>query len=381
MIDFDTLDNIQKELANINLTDENQKIYNKVEALLNLANNRLHSEYAIFLSDSEDQNLNVYLTNILQIIKNDISHPQSGYYHNLSSPIQNILNILKNIPDVQADNTRSNLTQIISTFKTQTTIQKNKYEQRLKELERTITQLENKVKQKENDVLSLTTTFQDQFSKAQEERLNEFANTLKNEENKFIEKFNELEKESKNYINKLQERDNKSLGLLGRIAGQVFGKFYTGASNRAKWLGHGLFATAVVYMVILSWHIFWIIIESKTDLDWKLLFYKTVVLLPLYIPAIYLIFEANRQREKEEKYQELGMRIAASSPYLEKIEEDFIQKEKKTDELDKLKIDLAKKFFSENLYIENKKQKKFSKKEILNIIKEVFDICRKENIQ
>ena len=44
-------------------------------------------------------------------------------------------------------------------------------------------------------------------------------------------------------------------------------------------------------------------------------------------------------------------------------------------------IDLAKKFFSENLYIENKKQKKFSKKEILNIIKEVFDICKKENIQ
>ena len=168
---------------------------------------------------------------------------------------------------------------------------------------------------------------------------------------------------------------------MGRIAGQVFGKFYTGASNRAKWLGHGLFATAVAYMVILSWHIFGIIIESKTDLDWKFLFYKTVVLLPLYIPAIYLIFEANRQREKEEKYQELGMRIAASSPYLEKIEEDFTQKEKKTDELDKLKIDLAKKFFSENLYIENKKQKKFSKKEILNIIKEVFDICKKENIQ
>ena len=381
MFNFSTLDDIKNELKNVNLTEQNNKIYNKLEAILNLANSKLNSEYAIFLSDSEISNLNSWFSSILQIIRNDINNPQSLQYNNLVSPIQSCLGTLKNIPDVHTEDTKNNLTQIISTFKTQTTIQKNKYEQRLKELENTIIQLENKVKQKENDVLSLTTTFQDQFSKAQEERLNEFANTLKNEENKFIEKFNELEKKSKNYINKLQERDNKSLGLLGRIAGQVFGKFYTGASNRAKWLGHGLFATAVAYMVFLSWHIFWIIIESKTDLDWKLLFYKTVVLLPLYIPAIYLIFEANRQREKEEKYQELAMRIAASSPYLEKIEEDFIQKEKKTDELDKLKIDLAKKFFSENLYIENKKQKKFSKKEILNIIKEVFDICRKENIQ
>ena len=348
MIDFDTLDNIQKELANINLTDENQKIYNKVEALLNLANNRLHSEYAIFLNDSEEQNLNVYLTNILQIIKNDISTPQNGYYRNLSSHIQSSLNILKNIPDVHADNTKSNLTQIISTFKTQTTIQKNKYEQRLKELENTITQLENKVKQKENEVLALTANFQQQFTDAQEKRLNEYTQVKQDLLTTINDHKSSVEQIIKSYQDNISgfrteeykktEEFLKKIEELYNIAGEktVRGG-YTKYANRARNFAHTLFGVSFTLMLLVGIIVILPLLASISDFiqkpefsmlglwdqlkqfNWASLFYRIPVVAILLLPAFYLSSEAKRQRDKEANYRELELKIGAIRPYFEHL--------------------------------------------------------------
>ena len=118
--------------------------------------------------------------------------------------------------------------------------------------------------------------------------------------------------------------------------------------------------------------------ENKTDLDWKILFYKTVVLLPLFVPAIYLIFETNRQREKEERYQELGMRISASAPYLENMEEKLLEKNMSSEKITELKIELAKKFFSEKLQHSNSHKKGFSQKEMLRLFEEMLKTLKKD---
>lgn len=377
MINFETLDTIREKLEKVKLNESNQKIYSRVEALVNLAQNRLHSEYAIFLNDTEEQNLNVYFKNIVQTINNDIVNPENAFFNNLPPLIQNSFNILKLIPVDTSNSTKQNLSQIITNFQKRSINQTTKYEQKLSELEEIVKQLSTKVREKDSEVTALTAKFQQQFADAQEKRLTEFSDLLKVEEGKFSDKFKDIDEKSEEFISKLQERDNKSLGLLGKIAGRVFGEFYTGASNKAKWLGHLLFGLAFAYMLVLSYHIFGLILSSKMDLNWHDLFYKTIVLLPLYIPAGYLIFEANRQRDKEEKYQELGMRISASAPYLERIEEELLQSEKGTEELDKLRLELAKKFFGENTN-DGRKNKVLSKKEILRLVKEILAVCRRE---
>lgn len=381
MFNFSTLDDIQKELANINLTDDNQKIYNKVEALLNLANNRLHSEYAIFLNDSEEQNLNVYLTNILQIIKNDISNPQSGYYHNLSSPIQNTLNILKNIPDISTKHTKQNLNQIISTFKAQISKQRTSYEQEISELNRSIKELSDKVIQKETEVTNLTIAFQEQFSKAQENRIADFTKQLSELKTQFEQKekerensFNQYEKirgqrdnsietsinqmflnaenAAKNmlsHIKSIKDEAEKTFSLVGKTVLIGDKKVY---ADEAKSNADKLFYFALTLMILTAIIVIWPLlckfaslvfstgtIKDIANFDWWILVPRIFVTIILLLPAFYLANESKKKRDQENKFRELEVKMNAIDPYLLTVS---AKDEKVIPLKDKIKLELAK---------------------------------------
>ena len=348
MFNFDILDEIKKQLEMVELTEQNSKIYEKVNALISLANDKMNSMYAVFVSDQEIQNLNSWFSSIFQNIKNDTNNPQGGYYNNLAGPIQNCLNILKNIQNENHENTKQNLNQITSNFRAQITKQKTNYDKKLGELDATVKRLENSVKQKEADLLNLTASFQAQFSKAQEERLKEYTqvkqdllttiNDHKNSVEQVIKKYQddisifrtEEYKKTEEFLTKIEE--------LYNIAGEktVRGG-YTKYANRARNFAHTLFGISFTLMLIVGIIVILPLLASISDFiqkpefsmlglweqlkqfNWASLFYRIPVVAILLLPAFYLSSEAKRQRDKEANYRELELKIGAIRPYFEHL--------------------------------------------------------------
>lgn len=348
MINFETLENIREELKKVELNESNQKTYSKVEALVNLAEDRLRSEYAVFLSDQEEQNISSYFTSIFQTIQNDISNPQAGYFRNILPHVQNALGILRNIPDVHAEHTKQNLNQIISSFKSQITKQKTGYDQKVTVLEQSIKQLENKLSQRETEVTNLTTAFQQQFLKAQEDRLKEYTQIKQDLLTTVNDHKNSVEQVIKSYQDNIsvfrKEEYEKTEEFLTKIEGlyNIAGEKtvrggYTKYANRAKNFAHVLFCVSFILMVFVGTIVILPLLASISDFmqkpefsmlglwdqlkqfNWASLFYRIPVVAILLLPAFYLSNEAKRQRDKEANYRELELKIGAIRPYFEHL--------------------------------------------------------------
>ena len=374
MFDFNILGEIKKELDLVNVTDKNLKIYEQVRVLVSLANDKLSSEFAVFLSDSEIRNLNSWFSSILKTIQNDNQNPQSAYYANLPNYIQSCWNCLKTIPSIQTEATESSLSQIISTFQTQTIKQKNEYEQKLNELEKKTESLAANVKQKEKETLGLTSTFQQQFSQAQENRLKEYNQikqdfaALNNEHKisiqKIIEVYQKKTEEAQTLERQKSETFIKKIEDLYNIAGEkTIRGGYTTYANNAKNFAHVLFVASLLLMVIVGVLVILPLLATIPDFinasgfdtlglweqlkkfNWASLFYRIPVVAILLLPAFYLSKEVNRQREKEATYRELELKLGAIRPFFEHIG-NSIAKDETIPQKEIVQFELAKNLLS-----------------------------------
>lgn len=392
MINFETLENIREELKKVELNESNQKTYSKVEALVNLAEDRLRSEYAVFLSDQEEQNISSYFTSIFQTIQNDISNPQAGHFRDILPHIQNALGVLKNIPDVHTEHTKQNLNQIISSFKSQITKQKTGYDQKVAALEQSIKQLENKLSQKETEVTNLTTAFQQQFSKAQENRIADYGKQISELKTQFEQKEKERESLFSQYEKARAQRDNNietnlnkmytsaeasAKTMLSHIRGikdeaekifSLVGKtvligdkkvYADNARKRADRLFYCSVGLMIITAIIVIWPLlskFAILVlpgNKEIDIanfDWWTLIPRIFVTLILLLPAFYLANESKKQRDQENKFRELEVKINAIDPYLLAVS----TKDSNTIPLkDKVKLELAKELLGKDSNIDN----------------------------
>lgn len=359
--------------------DEDTKEYSQyLTLLLNALKNRVNNP--IFLLTPDNVVSNLY--NYLKEIDNYLNTKNINNWHNIYNNSKAITTILVQVPYDSGNSTKQNFRSIVSNFEKQTdNIVKNlssKVEELNKsndQLDKELKDLNTRISQKETEITNLTTKYQDQFSDAQETRINEYNELVKHQSETFDAKLKELEKTSDEIIQVLQERNEKSLSLVGKLSARVFGDYYSGSANKAKWFAHVLFTVVLIYLTCCSYYIYNLIIKTP-QFDWKVLFYKTMALLPIYIPAIYLICEVNRQRRKEEKYQDLGMKIQTSTPYMDSIANDLKQNQESTKDFNKLRLELARKFFTEQYKIENKSKKWISQKEMISFVKDLLEIYK-----
>lgn len=208
---------------------------------------------------------------------------------------------------------------------------------------------------------------QEQFSQAQEKRQGEYAAAQEKRQERFSageaardKEFSDFKTRIENEFNglkrKLEEDSSSVLAQMEdvkrsteRIYGIVGKESIVGSqkayADRAKQLAHCLFATAVFLMLVVAIVVVWPLLSaiagasSISEINWIALACRIPVTAVLLLPAFYLANEAKKQREKENYYRELEIKLAAVSPYFagisEKAEQDLPEKDRVMMELAK----------------------------------------------
>ena len=81
-------------------------------------------------------------------------------------------------------------------------------------------------------------------------------------------------------------------------------------------------------------------VEAFKSINWLLLVCRIPIAGILFVPAFYLANESKKQREKENRYRELEIKMASIAPYFLGVGDQ------KAADIQKAKIDLAQKLLS-----------------------------------
>jgi hypothetical protein len=87
-------------------------------------------------------------------------------------------------------------------------------------------------------------------------------------------------------------------------------------------------------------------VRQADILDLKLLFNRVLTSFVLLLPSFYLLNESRRQRETENKYREMEIKLAAVEPYFKNIGSGKSKEEQSISDRDLAKLELAKRLFS-----------------------------------
>ena len=386
MIDLTTPINTLKEsLDKVQLNEQNTATYERLKILISILENRINGLGAIVCNPSYLNNIASYLSSIQNYVDSDIANSSSGAYRNLSGQIDNIIAQLPHIPATEKTDIKQSLNQIISTYKKQNENiiekikqEKNDLEKEVSSLKQKVSALEQQVNNKEQELTTLSESFKQQFTSAQNlrdqndrERLNntlllwdeagkKYSKQIKeSEENiqkQFDEKYEDLKQQTGSIVSYMEERQEEIKKIYGLIGDMVScGEYKKYANDEHKtanilfWISFGLFCAAAVVMVIA------IICElfNEGDFSWWTILTRLPIALVILLPAFYTAIEARKRRNQEIALRDFEIKIANIDPYLKNI--DFVESERENSGQSAtdgsktardLKIELAKEFFS-----------------------------------
>lgn len=373
------------------------EVQNKLSFLLELSKNRLKSQYTIFLpSPNRDQMIN-YLSSLITHIKNYKNSKNAQYIQHIEANISNIIPIVNLIPFLGKGETAAGLSKILESYQnkfnnvvTEIDQAKKDFSTNTSSLQKTIEGLSKKLSEKETQIENLTTSFQGEFLKAQQDQLKEFNDQVKefretfennqktrNEtfienqstrnteflegqaerEKEFLKLKNKLGNESNDIILSMQKLEKDTKSIYDFVVSASLGGEQKKHADAARLNATILFWVAIVFMVIAALIVGWpILMYLKAELgggnsiDLKqlnlgLIFHRFIVGIMFLLPAFYLASESKRQRNKENEYRELQIKLMSIPPYFSP-EFSIWESENAPEEKDKVKLELAQKLLS-----------------------------------
>lgn len=370
---LDKITEIESQIKADDFVDDSS-LYNKLITTLKVLENRLKTQNSLLfdipnITNSIQNNLN----NLFSYTKSFGDSKNKIYIKNINDTLNAIIPIINTIPVTLKGETAANLNKILQDFENSNTtiieeLKKEKaiLETQLTELKTQVSTLEKRIETKNTELDNISSNQQNQFSAAQEKRLNDFSDKIKEFENSFNEQkkeqldnytstFDKLNKSAEGKLQSMKEIQDK-IEKIYNIVGQesIVGsqKMY---ADRAKDFANILFWSSIVLMIAFACTVIWPVLRvvctdvivfdnTKTlaDINWEILLYRLPISALLLLPAIYMANESKKQRDKENKYRELEIKMAAIEPYFNNICENCKDNNTLLPEKDAVKLELAK---------------------------------------
>lgn len=384
------MDDISQTLLNKITETENQikaedyvndsGVYNKLIATLKALESRIKVQNSLLFNIPNITNpIQNNLSNLFAYTKSFSDSKNRGYINNINDTLNAIIPAINTLPMSLKGETATSLNKILQDFENSNTViieqlikEKDSLEAQLTELKTQVTTLEKRIETKNTELDNISSNQQNQFSVAQEKRLNDFADKIKefeksfNEQEKkqldnYISTFDKLNKLAKDKLQSMEEIQSK-IETIYNIVGQesIVGsqKMY---ADKAKNFANILFWASIVLMIAFACTVIWPVLRvvctdvivfdnTKTlaDINWEILLYRLPIAALLLLPAIYMANESKKQRDKENKYRELEIKMAAIEPYFNNICEKCKDANTLLPEKDAVKLELAKLLLSPN---------------------------------
>lgn len=355
------------------LKDNSVEHYNKITALLGIIDKRIKQQSDLLYNTSILNNIDTQLNQLSSYIQQYNSSNSSTYLTYIDNTINQLFPSIASIPVFMKGETQPILNKILADFENsnihilQNLKDENfKLSTKIQELENKLSSISTKLDNKNTELDNISSNFQQQFSTAQEKRLNDFADKLKDFEKRFEEQRNE---QSNNYsttfdnlkssaesklqtINEIKDKIEKIYSIVGQESIVGSQKMY---ADKAKDFANKLFFASIALMLMFAIVVIWPAIEAicnsifafdptKTfsNLNWNILLCRLPIAALLLLPAVYMANESKKQRDKENKYRELEIKMAAIEPYFNNICEKCKDANTQLPEKDAVKLELAK---------------------------------------
>lgn len=355
------------------LKDNSVEHYNKITALLGIIDKRIKQQSDLLYNTSILNNIDTQLNQLSSYIQQYNSSNSSAYLTYIDNTINQLFPSIASIPVFMKGETQPILNKILTDFENsnihilQNLKDENfKLSTKIQELENKLSSISTKLDNKNTELDNISSNFQQQFSTAQEKRLNDFADKLKDFEKRFEEQRNE---QSNNYsttfdnlkssaesklqtINEIKDKIEKIYSIVGQESIVGSQKMY---ADKAKDFANKLFFASISLMLMFAIVVIWPAIEAIcnsifafdptrtfSNLNWNILLCRLPIAALLLLPAVYMANESKKQRDKENKYRELEIKMAAIEPYFNNICEKCKDANTQLPEKDAVKLELAK---------------------------------------
>lgn len=356
------------------------EIYNKLIATLKAMESRIKAQNPLLFNIPNITNpIQNSLSNLFAYTKSFGDSKNRNYINNINDTLNALIPAINTIPASLKGETATNLNKILQDFENNNTAiieqlikEKTSFETQLTGIKTQVTTLEKRIETKNTELDNISSNQQTQFSAAQEKRLNEFGDKLKEFESKYSE---QETKQLKNYtttfdnlkitaeqklqsIEEIKTKIEKIYDIVGQESIVGSQKAY---ADRAGKFADKLFFSAISIMAFVAIIVIFPIIEAlcnsifvfdptKTfsNLNWEIMLCRLPIAALLLLPAFYMASESKRQRDKENKYRELEIKMAAIEPYFNNICEKCKDNNTQLPEKDAVKLELAKALLSPN---------------------------------
>ena len=378
------MDDISQTLLNKITETENQikvedyvndsGVYNKLIATLKALESRIKVQNPLLFNNPNITNpIQNNLSNLFAYTKSFSDSKNRSYINNINDTLNAIIPAINTLPISLKGETATNLNKILQDFENSNTViieqlikEKDSLETQLTELKTQVATLEKRIETKNTELDNISSNQQNLFSAAQEKRLNDFSDKIKefektfekqktDQSNNYSTTFDNLKSEAENKL-KLMEEIKAKIEQIYSIVGQeaIVGsqKAY---ADKAGIFANRLFFTSITLMLAFAVIVIWPVIEatcnsiivfdpSKTfsNLNWNILLCRLPIAALLLLPAVYMANESKKQRDKENKYRELEIKMAAIEPYFNNICEKCKDANTQLPEKDAVKLELAK---------------------------------------
>jgi len=378
------MDDISQTLLNKITETENQikvedyvndsGVYNKLIATLKALESRIKVQNPLLFNIPNITNpIQNNLSNLFAYTKSFSDSKNRSYINNINDTLNAIIPAINTLPISLKGETATNLNKILQDFENSNTViieqlikEKDSLETQLTELKTQVATLEKRIETKNTELDNISSNQQNLFSAAQEKRLNDFSDKIKefektfekqktDQSNNYSTTFDNLKSEAENKL-KLMEEIKAKIEQIYSIVGQeaIVGsqKAY---ADKAGIFANRLFFTSITLMLAFAVIVIWPVIEatcnsiivfdpSKTfsNLNWNILLCRLPIAALLLLPAVYMANESKKQRDKENKYRELEIKMAAIEPYFNNICEKCKDANTQLPEKDAVKLELAK---------------------------------------
>lgn len=387
--------------------DEHIEYYNKTLSILKILEHRIRNQKSVLYKSTVLEILVKKVNNLYSYISSWHQTQNSSYINNINNVLDEILESIAKIPSNQKGETSLVLDKIVKDFENSNLQiiqnlrkENNELHNQVKSLSQNVAKLERKIEEKSNQLDNITTAQQQQFSAAQEKRLNDFSKKLSDfssqfetqkaqQDNSYNDNFRELTDVAQKHLDEMEQIQHKIEKIYGIVGQEAIVGSQKAYADKARRFATGLFWGAIVLMLSFAVVVSWPILEAfcntihvfdpqKTfaNLNWSVLLCRVPVAAVLLLPAVYMANESKKQRDKENKYRELEIKMAAIEPYFNNISEAKKDNQTQIPEKDMVKLDLAKALLSPKIVTSDKNV--IIPQEISNLIENIVKIvCKK----
>lgn len=378
--------------------------YNKLVSVLRLLESRIRNQTVLLFNSANITNpIQQQLNNLHSYVAQHHNNKNASYISHINSTLNELLRLINQIPVDQKGDKRAIADRAIKDFETSATaiISKTKQEsdglkQEFQKLQEAVSKLESRIEVKNSQLESVVSELQSQFSNAQEKRMNDFSDKLNEFEASFTEQKNEYTKKYSYAFNAFETEANRTLNKVEGIKKQIE-KIYNlvgkesivgsqkDYADKARKFANWLFWLSIGLMIIFAVVVIWPVLETVlgnlfafdqtkhlSDLNWEILLYRLPVSALLLLPAIYMANESKKQRDKENKYRELEIKMASIEPYFNNISSAAKDSSSTLPEKDNVKLELAKNLLSTDN--KNTEENVIIPKDVLELVKEIVKI-------